>query len=232
MGQCIYIVDNDESIRELAVYTLESAGFQVFAFQNGREFVEKLESQLPDLVLMDIVLPSESGLTLLKNLRRDPLYKDIPVIFVTSKGGELDKVRALDMGADDYITKPFGVLELTARIRAVLRRCSPEADSGLATYTHKGLTINLGSKQLFKDGEEIHLTYTEYEVLLYLFMNKGSVVSRDTLLSVIWGDSFESESRTVDVHIRSLRQKLADCPESPRFIATIRKYGYMFLSEA
>ena len=205
----IFCVEDDDNIRELVVYTLETAGLKACGFPEGTAFMEALASELPDLVLMDVMLPGEDGMELLRKLKRTERTRDIPVIMVTAKGTEYDKVIGLDSGADDYVTKPFGMMELVSRVKAVLRRTGRVAESEIYT-----VTVN---------GQPITLTLKEFELLECLMRNQNIVMTRDQLLGDIWGYDFDGETRTVDVHIRTLRQKLGDQGD---IIETVRGIGY------
>ena len=211
----IYIVEDDSSIRELEKYALLNSGFTVEGFDNSKELYNALGTNLPVLIILDIMLPGEDGLNILKKIRQTPNYKYIPVIMVTAKTSEIDAVKGLDMGADDYITKPFGVMELISRIKAVLRR----------TQTQKVNEITIDEERhiVYINGEQVELTYKEYEILKLLIINKGIVLTRDRLMENIWGYDFEQGNRTVDVHIQSLRKKLGP---SGDHIKTIRHVGY------
>lgn len=216
----IYCVEDDASIRELVVYTLQATGYEAQGFADGKAFSAALELQKPDLVLLDIMLPGEDGLQILKRLRANSLTADLPVIMVTAKGTEFDKVIGLDNGADDYITKPFGMMELVSRVKALLRRTRKEPAHALACG---GLELNHDTHRVRVDGKEIILTYKEFELLEYLLENRGIVLTRDKILDRIWGYSADVETRTLDVHIRSLRQKLGS---SGDMIETVRGVGY------
>lgn len=217
----IFCVEDDANIRELVEYTLTSSGFDAEGFPCAQDFFSALASALPDLILLDIMLPDKDGTEILKELRADPKTKDIPVIMLTARSGQLDKIKTLDGGADDYITKPFDVLELISRINAVLRRIAPQAKSDILTY--RQLTMNHQSRTVTVDGREVALTYKEYELLRQLLLNRGIVLTRDNLMNSVWGTDFEGETRTVDVHIRTLRQKLG---EAGAYIETVRNVGY------
>ena len=226
--QLIYVVEDDENIREIIAYTLENAGFSVQVFKETTSFFTVLKEKIPDLILLDIMLSTEeSGLDVIKKLKKDEKTSEIPVIFITAKSSEIDKAHGLDIGADDYITKPFGVLELTARVKAVLRRFSKKE----GTVIYKDLKIDKNSKIIIKEGKEISLTYKEYELFVYLYENIGIVISRNTLLDSLWGVDYYGGSRTVDVHIRSLRLKLEDNADEPIYIKTMRGHGYKLLKE-
>ena len=215
----IYFVEDDNSIRELVIYTLKSTGFEAKGCANGGELDKALSEADPELILLDIMLPGEDGISILKRLRSHSRTRRVPVIMVTAKGSEYDKVIGLDNGADDYITKPFGMMELVARIRAVLRRFPSESGELSAGC----VTINPDRRTVTVEGREVTLTYKEFELLKYLFSAKGRVLSRDQLLETVWGYDFDGETRTVDVHIRSLRQKLG---EGGGIIETVRGVGY------
>ena len=216
----IYCVEDDASIRELVVYTLQATGYEAQGFADGKAFSAALELQMPQLVLLDIMLPGEDGLQILKRLRANTLTADLPVIMVTAKGTEFDKVIGLDNGADDYITKPFGMMELVSRVKALLRRTRKEPAH---TLSCGGLELNHDTHRVQADGKEIILTYKEFELLEYLLENRGIVLTRDKILDRIWGYSADVETRTLDVHIRSLRQKLGS---SRDMIETVRGVGY------
>lgn len=217
----IYFVEDDSNIRELVVYTLNSTGFEATGFSKPSKFWDAIKKDTPTLILLDIMLPEEDGLSILKKLRSDPLTSTVPVIILTAKADEYDKVRGFDLGADDYVPKPFGMMELVARVKAVLRRV--ERDSSPSEYTIGALYV-CPKKHIVKvNGETIILTLKEFDMLCYLLENKGIVLSRDQILNKVWGYSFDGESRTVDVHVRTLRQKLG---EGGDCISTVRGIGY------
>lgn len=217
----IYCVEDDSNIRELVVYTLESTGMKARGFEDGRKFTEALAFETPEFVLLDIMLPGEDGIEILKKLRNSAKTKDIPVIMVTAKGSEYDKVIGLDTGADDYITKPFGMMELVSRIKAVLRRTIREKTD--TKYRVGNLSIDVEKHKVKVDGETVTLTLKEFELLEKLMKNRHIVLTRDRLLEEIWGYDFTGETRTVDVHVRTLRQKLGTAGE---LIETVRGVGY------
>ena len=219
----IFCVEDDSNIRELVVYTLETTGFKARGFEDGKEFLEALALETPELVLMDIMLPGDDGLELLGRLKSSPKTREIPVIMVTAKGAEYDKVKGLDLGADDYVTKPFGMMELVSRIKAVLRRTKKESQDPQDVIRAGGIEINTRKHEVTADGEVVNLTLKEYELLKRLMKNRGIVMTRDCLLEDIWGYDFDGETRTVDVHVRTLRQKLGSCGE---MIETVRGVGY------
>ena len=217
----IYIIEDDDNIRELVMYALDSSNFKSVGFENPSDFWKTLKNEIPDLVLLDIMLPNEDGITILKKLKNDSATKELPVIMLTAKGSEYDRVKGLDLGADDYITKPFSVLELISRIKAVLRRSSGIENNN--TITIGAVTICLDKRNVVSEGETIVLTFKEFELLHYLMQNKDIVLDRERILEKIWGFDFEGESRTVDVHVKTLRQKLKNGGE---IIKTIRNVGY------
>lgn len=216
----IYILEDDSSIRELVVYTLNRLGYEARGFEVPSEFYAGLKEALPDLVLLDIMLPEEDGIEVLNKLKRTQKYSRLPVIMLTAKTTEYDKVRGLDSGADDYVTKPFGMMELVARIKAVMRRTNPKTASLL---TFENVTIDKEKHEVRVDGELVELRQKEYQLLEYLMENAEIVISRERLLEFIWGYAFDGENRTVDVHIRSLRKKLG---EGAKIIKTVRGFGY------
>ena len=219
----IFCVEDDDNIRELVIYTLETTGLEARGFADGTAFMEALAFDTPELVLLDIMLPGEDGLEILKKLKNSSKTKDIPVIMVTAKGSEYDKVVGLDSGADDYVTKPFGMMELVSRIKAVLRRSGAAKKKAEDIIVSGSLEINTKKHEVKADGEEIGLTLKEYELLKRLMENPNIVMTRDSLLEEIWGYDFDGETRTVDVHIRTLRQKLGKCGER---VETVRGVGY------
>ena len=218
----IYFVEDDSSIRELVVYTLNNTGFEACGMDNAKILYEKISKKKPELILLDIMLPEENGLEILNRIKSSPETSHIPVIMVTAKGTEFDKIKGLDSGADDYITKPFGVMELVSRVKAVLRRTLKAPDSN--EYEYEGIYINTKTHIVTSDNISIILTLKEFELLHELMVNKGIVLTRDNLLEKIWGYDYPGETRTVDVHIRTLRQKLGKNGES---IKTVRGVGYM-----
>ena len=220
----IYCVEDEQNICELEVYTLQSVGLDAKGCSTGKELFEELENKLPQLILLDIMLPDEDGLNILRRLRSDERYAHIPVIMATAKGTEFDKVKGLDCGADDYIAKPFGMLEMVARIKAVLRRCEGRGvQQAVQTIKIDNLEVNLEEHKVIVDGEEVVLTLKEFELLKKFLLHSGIVFSRDKLLNDIWGYEFTGETRTVDVHIRTLRQKLGSAGD---LVETIRGVGY------
>lgn len=220
----IYCVEDDAGIRELVVYTLRNTGFEAEGCPDGAALTAALRKQTPQLILLDIMLPGEDGITILRRLRAAPDTADIPVILLTAKNTEYDKVVGLDTGADDYIAKPFGMMELVARIRAVLRRTEARAESeGPHPLVAGGICVDERAHTVFVDGQEVQLTLKEYQLLTLMMKNRGAVLTRDVLLENIWGYGSENETRTVDVHIRTLRQKLG---ADGALIETVRGVGY------
>lgn len=218
----IYLVEDDDSIRELVLYTLHTTGFEAEGFRNAADFWQALEKELPQLVLLDIMLPDEDGLHILKRLRAGAETADLPVMMLTAKSSEYDRVVGLDSGADDYMPKPFGMMELVSRVRALLRRVAkPAAEDKL--FTAGSLAVDVKRRAVTVDGEPVILTYKEFELLCYLLENRGVVLSRDQILTKIWDYNYSGETRTVDVHIRTLRQKLGD---AGALIETVRGVGY------
>lgn len=217
----IYCVEDEKNIRELLVYTLEATGFSAAGFEDGESLFQALDKKKPQLILLDIMLPGEDGYTILGKLKADPSTKDIPVIVVTAREAEFDKVRGLEGGADDYVTKPFGMMEFVARVKAVLRRCGKADDQ--KELTCGKLRISVGRHEVYAGDDKIELTRKEFELLQYLTENKDMVMSRNQILEHIWGYDFDGETRTVDVHVRSLRQKLGTAGE---VLQTVRGIGY------
>ena len=218
----VFIVEDDNNIRELIVYALNSSEFQAEGFENAKSLYQRLEEDTPNLFILDIMLDGDDGYTILQNLRENSQTKATPVIMLTAKTAEYDKVKGLDMGADDYITKPFGVMELISRIKAVLRRTKTEVKND-STVSYKNIHIDNDKRQVEVDGEIVDLTYKEFELLNFLIVNKEVVLSRDKIMNSVWGFDYQGESRTVDVHIRTLRQKLKD---AGNHIKTVRNVGY------
>ena len=217
----IYCVEDDSSIRDLMIYTLNSAGFEAKGFDCGDRLFDALQAETPQLIMLDIMLPGEDGISILKKLRRRQGTKDIPVIMATAKGTEYDKVTGLDLGADDYLAKPFGMMEMISRVKAVLRRTGPREEA--KTLTMGKLELNLETYIVLVNKERIQLTLKEHKLLRTFMENPGRVFTRDQLLEMIWGMDFIGETRTVDVHIGTLRTKLGECGS---YIETVRGVGY------
>ena len=215
----IFCVEDDSGIRDLMIYTLNAAGFEARGFSDGAAFLDALRDQSPELVLLDIMLPGEDGISILKRLRSDG--NQVPVIMATAKGTEYDKVIGLDFGADDYLAKPFGMMEMVSRVKAVLRRSSPASKGEV--LLHCGIQMDTAQHMVTVDGARVEFTFKEYELLRKLMENPGRVFTREQLLTSIWGDSYLGETRTVDVHIGTLRSKLGRCGDC---IETVRGVGY------
>ena len=217
----IWCVEDDASIRDIEVYALQSTGFEAKGFEDGTSFWEALRTGRPELVVLDVMLPGIDGMELLRRMRADAALSDIPVVMATAKGAEYDKIRGLDLGADYYLTKPFGVMELVSCVKAVLRRCKPKAQEHILKAD--GLEVNLDEHTVTGDGEKIVLTYKEFELLKLFLSNPGTAFTRDKLMEEVWSTDYCGETRTVDMHIRTLRQKLGGFGE---MIKTVRGVGY------
>jgi len=223
--QNIWVVEDDEDIREIVLYALRTANFETLGFESGDDFFMTLENKKispPDLVILDIMLPGNDGLSILKQLRQISSYQELPVIILTAKSSEHDKVKGLDLGADDYLTKPFGVMELISRVKALLRR-SNFATNNPQGIAYKDIQMDYARRAVTVDDMIISLTFKEYELLHYLLINADIVLNRDRILETIWGYNFEGESRTLDMHIKTLRQKLG---AAGVYIKTVRNVGY------
>lgn len=217
----IFCVEDDNSVRDLMIYTLNSSGFEAKGFSDGMEFFRAMEEEMPELIMLDIMLPGEDGITILKRLRSTASLAEIPVILATAKGTEYDKVIGLDLGADDYLAKPFGMMEMVSRVKAVLRRSKPKEN--VKALRNGCLELNMVEHTVFVNGERIVLALKEYELLRLFMDNLGRVFTREQLLERIWGSYYIGETRTVDVHIGTLRSKLGICGE---YIETVRGVGY------
>ena len=217
----IYIIEDDDSIREIEVFALMNAGHKAVGFPCAKDFYKKTEEILPDLCLVDIMLPDENGNEIVRKLRQNPSTKKIPIIMVTAKTTELDLVKGIEDGADDYIKKPFSVMELISRVKALIRRTEVQE---IKELTLDGITINNEKHEVRVDGQIVELTFKEYELLSLFIINKGIVLSRDTIMDKVWGTDYEGESRTIDMHVKTLRQKLADYGTR---IKTVRNVGYI-----
>ena len=217
----IWCVEDDAGIRDIEVYTLNSTGFEARGFSNGEELFAALENEKPELIILDIMLPGEDGTEILSTLKKRADICNIPVIMATAKGSEFDKIQGLDGGADDYLVKPFGMMEMVSRVKAVLRRCRQTASQNVLSLGD--LVMNLDEHTVMVDGERIQLTYKESEILRLFLNNPGIVFTRDQLFANVWGMDHIAESRTVDMHIRTLRKKIGRYGE---FIETVRNVGY------
>ena len=218
----IFCVEDDAGIRDLMIYTLNASGFRAVGFENARESYAALADTVPELIMLDIMLPGEDGISILKRLKADARTADIPVIMATAKGNEYDKVIGLDLGADDYLAKPFGMMEMASRVRAVLRRSGRAAEKQQLIRVG-GLEMNLGEHSVTADGIRVQLTLKEFELLHTFMTNPGRAFTREQLLSSVWSEDFLGETRTVDVHVGTLRQKLGSCG---KYIRTVRGVGY------
>lgn len=225
--QVIWCVEDEQNIRDILEYTLQSTGFESRGFKDGQSFLEALQQEIPDLILMDIMLPNTDGMTLLQQLNQDPRYANIPVIMTTAKGMEYDKIKALEQGADDYLVKPFGMMEMVARIKAVLRRCQSQDNLSNTMGENEQIGVDLQSRQawIMENGQKeiLDLTKKEFDLLALLLSQPGVVFSRDDLLEAVWHTDFLGETRTIDVHVRSLRTKLKSYGSQ---IETVRGVGY------
>lgn len=216
----IYIIEDDTNIRQMESYALKNSGYEVTEFSEGDSFFTACDTLLPDLVILDIMLPGKSGLTILRQMRDLVRLKKIPVIIVSAKASELDTVKGLDTGADDYITKPFGIMEFISRVKAILRRIAPEPEN---KYSFESISLDNNKHLVRVDGVTCELTFKEYELLKFMLSNPGIVLTRDKLMDKVWGLNYQGETRTVDMHIKTLRQKLG---EAGNYIKTIRNVGY------
>jgi len=223
---CIYIVEDDKNIREIETFALKNAGYDVVDFDCAKSFFDKLSQRIPSLIVLDIMLPDEDGLSIVKKLRANSETRKTPVIMVTAKTSEIDTVKGLDMGADDYITKPFGVMELISRVKALLRR---SVDGDKEKFLSLGaIYLDDEKRMVYADNQPCELTFKEYELLKLLMLNAGIVTARDLILDRVWGTDFEGESRTLDMHIKTLRQKLG---AEGKTIKTVRNVGYIMSDE-
>ncbi len=218
----IYIVEDDEDIQQIELYTLQNTGFEAKGFSDGATFWNAMQAKKPDLVILDVMLPDEDGVQILKKLKNNPQTADIPVIFASAKGTEFDKIKGLDLGADDYLVKPFGMMEMVSRVKAVMRRSSSQATKPPVSGP---IEIRLDQHKAFVYGKEVELTLKEFELLNLLLSHPGIVFTREQMLEQIWGFLYDGETRTVDVHIGTLRQKLG---EAGKRIETVRGVGYRY----
>ena len=222
----IWCVEDDASIRDIEIYTLNSTGFEARGFEDGPSFWSALKTEKPDLVLLDVMLPGMDGVELLGQMKQTPGLSEIPVIMATVRGAEYDKIQSLDLGADDYLVKPFGMMEMVSRIKAVLRRCQPRQVSKLLQVG--GLLVNLDEHTVTADGARVQLTYKEFELLRLFLSRPGMAYTREQLFSQVWNMDYMEDSRTLDMHIRTLRQKLGDYG---KMIETVRNVGYRWEAE-
>lgn len=232
MAERVYITEDDDSIRELVTVALSAYSYEVESFVSAEDCLAATEKQVPDIFLFDIMLPGMDGVQAVKILREREETKNTPILMLTAKSAEIDKVFGLENGADDYLTKPFGIMELAARIKALLRRAGRGSSDGASDkITAGGITVNTSLREVSRDGRPIELTLKEYELLLYLIKNRARVVSREELLTKVWGIDFVGETRTLDMHIGTLRKKLSDDAENAHLIKTVRGVGYRFIGE-
>ena len=231
MSKKIFIVEDDENIREMVKLALTSFSYDVSAFENAEDALAAIARQAPDMIIFDIMLPGISGLEAIKKIRSNPETKGLPILMLTAKDTELDKVTGLDCGADDYMAKPIRVMELSARIRAIFRRTDRGDIPPMEDINLSDLSINHNTREVVQGNQHIDLTFKEYELLCMLVRERSRIVPREELLHGIWGYDFIGESRTLDIHIRTLRQKLGDDVDHPKYIKTIRNVGYRFIGE-
>lgn len=226
--ELIFTVEDEIHIQQLIKYNLESNGYRVMTFDSGESILNEVKTTVPDLFILDIMLPGMDGLEVCRQLRGNAKLKSVPVIMLTAKSEEFDKVLGLELGADDYITKPFSVRELVARVKAIFRRLGNSAPAETENLKHGDILIDFSRHEVYKNGRHIEMPLKEFDLLKMLIMNKGKVLSRELLLDKIWGFDYYGETRTVDVHIRYLRQKIEDDDSNPIYIETIRGIGYRF----
>ena len=217
----IWCVEDDASIRDIEIYTLNSTGFEARGFENGEDFFAALAQETPDLVILDVMLPGMDGVSILRKMKDSAATRQLPVIMATARGMEYDKIQSLDLGADDYLVKPFGMMEMVSRVRAVLRRCAPLGEGSVLRAGN--LIVSLDERTVTANGSRVNLTFKEFELLKLFLSHPKMVFTRDQLLSNVWNIDYAGETRTVDVHIQTLRQKLGDCG---RMIETVRNVGY------
>ncbi len=217
----IWCVEDDASIRDIEIYTLNSTGFEARGFENGEDFFAALAGETPDLVILDVMLPGMDGVSILRKMKDSAATRQLPVIMATARGMEYDKIQSLDLGADDYLVKPFGMMEMVSRVRAVLRRCAPLGEGSVLRAGN--LIVSLDERTVTANGSRVNLTYKEFELLKLFLSHPKMVFTRDQLLANVWNIDYAGETRTVDVHIQTLRQKLGDCG---RMIETVRNVGY------
>ena len=230
MTKRIYIVEDDDSIRQLMKMALSSFSYEVTTFTNAEEAIEAIQQNIPDMVIFDIMLPGMSGIDATRKLRNQSITRSLPIVMLTAKNTENDKVTGLDAGADDYIAKPFGIMELGARIRSIFRRIDKNYTDNSDSFAISDLFVDNRTREVRRDGKVVDLTYKEYELLGLLVRERGRIVPRDELLNTVWGFDFVGETRTLDTHVRTLRQKLGDDADSPRYIKTVRNVGYRFIA--
>lgn len=229
LKRTIYVVEDESHIQELLKYNLEAVGYHVSLFLSGEEMLPQCENAQPDMFILDLMLPGMDGYEILRRIRQNPRLKTLPVILLTARGEEFDRVLGLELGADDYITKPFSTRELQARVKALFRRSELPAEPNHEKLTAGDITIDLQRHEVYKGDRKLELTLKEFELLKMLIQNRGHVLSRELLLEKVWGFDYYGETRTVDVHIRYLRQKIEDDDARPGYIETVRGVGYRFI---
>ena len=225
----ILIVDDEDHIRELLKFNLEKSGYNVYTANDGLEGLKLAREKQVDLILLDLMLPGMDGFEVCKEIRKDNIISNVPIIMLTAKSEEIDKILGLELGADDYITKPFSIRELSARVKALLRRSNIKYDNEVLRFGN--ITLNLQTREVLKNGEKLDFTLKEFEVLKLLIKNKGKILTREILLDKIWGYEYVGETRTVDVHIRHIRKKIEEDDKNPIYIQTIRGVGYKFIGD-
>jgi two-component system alkaline phosphatase synthesis response regulator PhoP len=231
-GKLIYVIEDDENIRELIRMALNSFSYDVSAFEDAESALAAIDEKTPDLVIFDIMLPDMSGVDATKRLRKNPATQKLPIVLLTAKDSEIDKVAGLDSGADDYITKPFGVMELGARLRSIFRRLSDDESAiAPAQLNVSDLAVNFETREVVQNGNILSLTFKEYELLCVLINERKRIMPREELLNLVWGFDFVGESRTLDIHVRTLRRKLGDNADDPKYIKTVRNVGYRFIGD-
>ncbi|CAB1239137.1 two-component response regulator [YycF] [Ruminococcaceae bacterium BL-4] len=227
----IYVVDDEMNIRKLVAFGLRDAGFETAEFSDGESLLKGMSRKKPDAIILDWMMPGMDGLEVCRRLREEKSWRKIPILMLTAKGEEIDKVVGLEMGADDYVTKPFGIKELCARVRAILRRVNDSKENEEEVLEEGGLLVDISRHTVKKNGTVIELTAKEFDLLCILMQNTGKVLTRDMLLDKVWGVEYFGDTRTVDVHMRYLRQKIEENPDSPRYLITVRGVGYKFVGD-
>ena len=227
----IYVVDDEMNIRKLVAFGLRDAGFETAEFSDGESLLKGMNRKKPDAIILDWMMPGMDGLEVCRRLREEKAWRKIPVLMLTAKGEEIDKVVGLEMGADDYVTKPFGIKELCARVRAILRRVNDAKENEEEVLEEGGLSVDISRHTVKKDGTVIELTAKEFDLLCILMQNTGKVLTREILLDKVWGVEYFGDTRTVDVHMRYLRQKIEENPDSPQYLITVRGVGYKFVGD-
>lgn len=224
----VYIADDELNIRKLVAFGLKESGFDTMEFADGQKLMAAVKNRLPDAIVLDWMMPQPDGIAICRMLRESSATRSVPILMLTARGEEMDRILGLELGADDYIVKPFSVKELCARVKAVLRRTHRQENEEEPVLTAGDLTVDIGRHTVVKAGRPLELTAKEFDLLVILMKNKGKVLTRDTLLDQVWGVEYFGDTRTVDVHVRYLRQKTEDNPDSPRYIRTVRGVGYKF----